>query len=88
MSVLSVSLFDNIFTSKAIHQATTTLWAPQSMMNLGLWSTISLSYRESVGLTVQGSARRKAATYTGKHKHRINANIHISSGIQTHDPSV
>jgi hypothetical protein len=34
------------------------------------------------------SARRKAATYTGQHKHRINANIRASSGIRTHDPSV
>jgi hypothetical protein len=30
-----------------------------------------------------GSARRKAATYT-----QNNTNIHASSGIQTHDPSV
>jgi hypothetical protein len=37
-----------------------------------------------------GSARRKAATYTGQHKHRINAhtNTHASSGIWTLDPSV
>jgi hypothetical protein len=37
-----------------------------------------------------GSARRKAATYTGQHKHRINAktNIYALSGIRTHDPSV
>jgi hypothetical protein len=35
-----------------------------------------------------GSARRKAATYTGQHKHRINANIHVSSGIRTHNSGV
>jgi hypothetical protein len=34
------------------------------------------------------SARRKFTTYTGRHKHRINANIHVCSGIQTHDPWV
>jgi hypothetical protein len=36
------------------------------------------------------SARRKAATYTGQHKDRINAHtdIHVLSGIRTHDPSV
>jgi hypothetical protein len=26
--------------------------------------------------------------HTGQHKHRINANIHTSSGIRTQDPSV
>jgi hypothetical protein len=32
---------------------------------------------------------RKAATYTRQHKYRRNAkNIHTSSGIRTHDPSV
>jgi hypothetical protein len=30
----------------------------------------------------------KAATYTGKYKHRINAEIHVTSGIGTHNPSV
>jgi hypothetical protein len=34
-------------------------------------------------------ARRKAATYTGQHKQKKNpADIHASSGIRTHDPSV
>jgi hypothetical protein len=31
---------------------------------------------------------RKAATYTGQHKHRINADIHVSSGIRTNHLSV
>jgi hypothetical protein len=38
-----------------------------------------------------GTARRKAVTYTQKHKHRINlhnTDIHDLSGIRTHDPSV
>jgi hypothetical protein len=35
-----------------------------------------------------GSARRKAATYTWQHKHKINKNIHAFSGIRMHDPSV
>jgi hypothetical protein len=34
------------------------------------------------------SAHRKAATYTGKYKHRINGNIHALSGIRIHDLSV
>jgi hypothetical protein len=36
------------------------------------------------------SAWRKAATYTGQHKHRIKADksIHALSGIRTHDPRV
>jgi hypothetical protein len=47
----------------------------------------SYTYRQLVGL-LDESARRKAATYTGQHKHRINADIHAHSGIRTHDPSV
>jgi hypothetical protein len=35
-----------------------------------------------------GSARRKAATHTGQHKHRMNADIHASSGIRIHDPRI
>jgi hypothetical protein len=36
-----------------------------------------------------GSARRKAATYTGQHKHRINADRHpCLSGFRTDAPSV
>jgi hypothetical protein len=34
------------------------------------------------------SARRKATTYTGQQKYRINANIHALSGIPTYDPRV
>jgi hypothetical protein len=47
-----------------------------------------LYLRQLVGLLGWGSARCKAATYTGQHKHRISANIHASSGIRTHNPSV
>jgi hypothetical protein len=32
-----------------------------------------LNLRQSVRLLGRGSARRKAATYTGQHKHKINA---------------
>jgi hypothetical protein len=35
----------------------------------------------------EGAARRKAATYTGQHKQRTNADIHAPSGIRTQDPS-
>jgi hypothetical protein len=35
-----------------------------------------------------GSDRRKATTYTGQHKDRINADIHASNAIRIHDPSV
>jgi hypothetical protein len=34
------------------------------------------------------SARRKAATYAGRHEHRINAEIHASSRIRNHVPNV
>jgi hypothetical protein len=34
---------------------------------------------------VGGSARRKATTHTGQHKHR---DIHALSGIRIHDPIV
>jgi hypothetical protein len=36
----------------------------------------------------RGSARRKATTYKGQHKHLINADIYALSVIRTHDPSV
>jgi hypothetical protein len=37
----------------------------------------------------RGSARRKAASYTGQQGHRkTQAYIHASSGIRTYDPSV
>jgi hypothetical protein len=57
-----------------------------------LWtlSAFSVSYPFTVGRTpwtgdqpVQGRY-----LYTEQHKHRINADIHASSGIRTHDPSV
>jgi hypothetical protein len=35
-----------------------------------------LNFRQSVGLLGRGSARRKASTNTGQHKHRINAHRH------------
>jgi hypothetical protein len=47
-----------------------------------------LNGRQPVGPLDVGSARRKAATYAGKDKHRINVNIHALSGIRTNDPSV
>jgi hypothetical protein len=37
---------------------------------------------------VGGSPRRKSGTYTGRHEHRKNVDIHASSGIRNHDPSV
>jgi hypothetical protein len=61
-------------------------WALQSMMNLGLCFTVFQPYTQSVGLVGCGSARRKAISYTGQHKQRIN--IHALSGIRTHDSSV
>jgi hypothetical protein len=35
-----------------------------------------------------GSVCDKAATYTGEHKHRTEADIHTSSGIQTNNLSI
>jgi hypothetical protein len=35
-----------------------------------------------------GPARRKAATYAGQRKQRINADTHASSWIRSHDPNV
>jgi hypothetical protein len=35
-----------------------------------------------------GSACRKATTHTIQHRHGVNADIHASSGIRTHDPCV
>jgi hypothetical protein len=50
-----------------------------------------MEYKASVicCLLDEGSARRKAAAYTGQHQYRLNGdNIHTLSGIRTHDPSV
>jgi hypothetical protein len=66
------------------------------LLLLPLWSIghpwnalFHLLLRQSVGLFGWGISRRKAAAYTGQHKHRINANyIPTLSGIRTHDPSV
>jgi hypothetical protein len=60
---------------------------------LELWRGPSLQFlnpKTVVRIPWKGgwSARRKAATYIGQHKPRINANIHALSGIQTHDHSV
>jgi hypothetical protein len=46
-----------------------------------------LNLRQSVGLLDGGSAHRKATTYAGQHKHRINTDIHALSGIQTYSAS-
>jgi hypothetical protein len=46
-----------------------------ALLDLGRFFSF-LIYTQSVGLPGQGSARRKAATYTGQHRHRINAHRH------------
>jgi hypothetical protein len=63
--------------------------APQSFVNLGLYFSF-LIYTQSVGLLDRGSARRKAATYTQNNTDAewTHTDIHASSGIRAHDPSV
>jgi hypothetical protein len=46
-------------------------------------------FTQSVGILGRGiSPSQGRYLHIGQHKHRINADIHASSGIQTHDPSV
>jgi hypothetical protein len=40
------------------------------------------------GFLGRGMSRRKDDTYTGQHKHRLKADIRVSSGFRTHDPNV
>jgi hypothetical protein len=64
--------------------------------NFGAWDISERLLFTSVSLTLDSrqdsldgwSARRRAATYTGQHKHRLNANINTLNGIRTRDPSV
>jgi hypothetical protein len=53
-----------------------------SELILKLWTL------RTVGRTDKRSARRKAATCTGQHKHRINADIYASSWNQIYHPDV
>jgi hypothetical protein len=53
--------------------------------------SLSWSFTHSVGLHGRGiSPSQGRYLHTGQHKHRINAHtdIHASSGIRTHDPSI
>jgi hypothetical protein len=52
-----------------------------SLQSLNLRQTV-----EFLGRVISPSQSRYL--HTGQHKHRINANIHASSGIRTNDPSV
>jgi hypothetical protein len=55
----------------------------------GPWSLLFLQFlnhTQSVGLFGWGiSPPQSRYLHTGQHKHRINTNIHASSGICTHD---
>jgi hypothetical protein len=49
---------------------------------------VSCSLTQSVGLLGRGiSPSQCLYLHTGQHRHRINTDIHASSGIRTHDPS-
>jgi hypothetical protein len=60
----SLSLFFSC--SHLEHKASVKRFVSLQFLNLG----------QSTGLLARGSARRKAATYIGQHKHRINADRH------------
>jgi hypothetical protein len=59
---------------------------------VGPWPlfSVSCSYTQSVGLLGRGISSSQGLYLHTEHKHRINTNtnIHASSGIRTHDPSV
>jgi hypothetical protein len=51
--------------------------------------SVSYSYTQSVGLHGLGiSPSQGRYLHTEQHKHRIDVDIHASSGIRTHGPSV
>jgi hypothetical protein len=55
------------------------------IINLELWILETVGRNPSTG----DQPCRKAATYTGLHKHRkTRTDIHYSNGIRAHDPSV
>jgi hypothetical protein len=67
--------------------------APQGFVgSWPLFFSVSWSYTQSVGLLGRGiSPSQDLYLHTEQHKHRINAHntdIHASSEIRTHDPSV
>jgi hypothetical protein len=57
---------------------------PFKLINSEMWILQTVCSTPSTG----DQPCRKAATYTGQHQHRINGDIHVSSGIPTHDPSI
>jgi hypothetical protein len=63
------------------------LWL-YTQLDLGCFFSFLILYM--VGLLGRGTGRRKAATYTQNNtiREKMHIDIHASSGIQTHDPSV
>jgi hypothetical protein len=68
---------------KGIHNC---IYLPMALQPfLGPWPLLT----PSVGLLGRGiSPSEGRFLHTGQHKHRINAVVHTSSGIRTHDPNV
>jgi hypothetical protein len=66
------------------------LMAQQPLLGPGPFFSSVIIFIETVRLLGRVIVRRKAATYTQGNTNRINAytDIHTSSGIRTHDPSV
>jgi hypothetical protein len=69
---LSVYVYISIYGSRAL------CWSLAAF-------SVSWYFIQSVELLARGSARRKAVTYT---QNNTNTDIHASSGIRNHDPSV
>jgi hypothetical protein len=78
--------FHNLYISFFIHQ-----WLYSSLLGPGLFFTFVIFLIQPVGLLGRMINRSQGrCLHTEQHKHRINAHtdIHASSGIRTHDPSV
>jgi hypothetical protein len=65
------------------------LWLYSLLLDLGLFFSFLIFFTQSVGL-LGGLISPSQGRYlhTGQHKHRINEDIHASSGVRIHDPSV
>jgi hypothetical protein len=66
------------------------VYGSTSLVDLGRVSSFLIyTSAQSVGLLERGiSPSQGRYLHTEQHKHRINADIHVSSGIRTHDLSV
>jgi hypothetical protein len=83
VKVFEVVRFEALEPWPFIHQ-----WLYSALLGPGLFFRFVISSTKTVGLLGRViSPSQGHYLHAEQHKHRINANIHASSGIRTHDPS-